>query len=400
MIKRRDILQRVFAVKAIFLICGLAISSWALMVPEAKDRLQLNDANLGLLLLCLGAGAISFMPVSGIISQRFGSRKVIMVASLIMAGTLPLLLIIDSTFLMAVVLYLFGGAVGTVDVAMNAHAVQVQNIYGKSVMSSFHGFFSVGGLLGSLGLGALIRIGLEPTVAAFVIAGLLVAIVLFQYGLLLDHASEQDAINKFSPDHHRNDSKPGLFSWLHASVLFLGSMCFIVFLTEGAMLDWSAVFLKENRGIDNGLSGIGYAAFSVAMATMRLLGDKLVSRFSGNFVVIAGSITAAIGVFIIIFVPLLSVSLAGFVLIGIGAANIVPVFIGEGGKLRSISALVTIPAITTMGYAGQLAGPALLGFIAHQFSLTIALGLLGILLLFVATCYLLKRNNETLPNHD
>ena len=390
-------LKASFAIKAIFLVCGLAISSWAPMVPFAKDRLGLNDANLGLLLLCLGAGAISLMPVSGLFSKKYGSRTVIIFASFLMAVTLPLLLVIHSVLWMGVALFIFGAAVGTVDVAMNAHGVQIQNRYGKSIMSSFHGLFSVGGLLGSLGLGALMKIGFEPIIAALSISILLVIIVVSQYSALLDKQLEMQAIEKFSSD---NDTSSGSSSsWLNGSVLFLGTMCFIIFLSEGAMLDWSAVFLKENRGIDSQLSGIGYAAFSVAMATMRLLGDKLVSRFSGQKVVIGGSLIAAAGMLLIIFSPFLFGSLAGFILLGVGAANIVPVFIGEGGSLKSVSALTAIPAITTMGYAGQLAGPALLGFVAHHFSLSAAFGLIAFLLLMVAAAYII-RVSKNIPQND
>lgn len=385
------ITKAAFATKAIFLVCGLAISSWAPMVPFAKDRLGLNDANLGVLLLSLGAGAITLMPISGYFSRRYGSRNVIIFVTFLMAVSLPSLLIIKSTIWMGVALYIFGGAVGIVDVAMNAHGVQVQNLYGRSIMSSFHGLFSVGGLLGSLGLGALMKAGLEPLFAALAISTVLLVITIVQYRSLLDRESELQAAKKFSSaaDGGTSSSSP----WLNTSVLFLGIMCFIVFLSEGAMLDWSAVFLKENRRIDGELSGIGYAAFSVAMAIMRLLGDKLVARFSGRIVVIGGSIVAAIGMLSIVLAPSLILSLIGFVLLGLGAANIVPVFIGEGGRLKSVSALTAIPVITTMGYAGQLAGPALLGFVAHQYSLSIAFGLIALLLLAVALAYI-SRNNK------
>lgn len=363
------------------------------MVPFAKDRLGLNDAALGLLLLSLGAGAICLMPVSGFFGRRYGSRTVIIYASFLMALMLPLLLIINSIIWMGIALFIFGGAVGTVDVAMNAHGVQVQNMYGKSVMSSFHGLFSIGGLIGSLGLGALMKAGLEPIVAALSISILLIIIVVSQYRSLLDRDLERQAIQDFSSA--SGSATNGSSSWLNASVLFLGAMCFIVFLSEGAVLDWSAIFLKENRAIDNEFSGIGYAAFSVAMATMRLLGDKLVSRFSGKNVVVGGSIIAATGIMLIIFSPFLLMALSGFILLGVGAANIVPVFIGEGGRLKSVSALTAIPAITTMGYAGQLAGPALLGFIAYHFSLSTAFGLIAVLLLTVTAAYTFRKNRES-----
>ena len=165
------------ATQFIFLICGLGMSSWATMVPFAKERLALNDGSLGLLLLLLGAGAITMMPIGSIFLQRYGSRIVILWSALLLALTLPLLLVISNPILMGVVLFLFGAGVGIIDVAMNAHAVHVQNVYNKPIMSSVHGLFSVGGLLGSIGLGFLIQIGLTPIAAAVSIAILLVLIV-------------------------------------------------------------------------------------------------------------------------------------------------------------------------------------------------------------------------------
>jgi len=377
------------ATRSIFLVCGLGISSWAPMVPFAKERLQLNDASLGLLLLLLGGGAITMMPISGYLGHKYGNRIVILIATLVIAVMLPLLLFMNTVWTMAICLFIFGSAIGTVDVAMNSHAVQVEHIYGKPIMSSFHGLFSTGGLFGALGLGFLIKMGLTPIATALSISVLLVLIVSRFYTSFLDHTTQMRIGQEQSSDivPAQNNAHP----WLKKSVLFLGMMCFFVFLSEGAMLDWSAVFLHENRGVEEELAGMGYAAFSVAMATMRLFGDGIVSRLSGRVVVVGGSLIAAMGLLIVVFTPWAATSLFGFILLGLGAANIVPVFFSEAGRLKNIPASVSIPAITTIGYAGQLAGPALLGFIAHWFSLPAALGFTGSLFLIVALAYTFKK---------
>lgn len=379
------------ATKAIFLVCGLGISSWAPMVPYAKDRLGLNNADLGLLLLLLGAGAIAMMPVSGILAHRYGTRIVIRYAAIIMALVLPLLIIINSPIWMGLAIFIFGGAVGTVDVAMNAQGVQVQNSSKKPIMSSLHGLFSVGGLFGSLGLGFLMKLGLSPTLAAVSISSILIVIVLWNYQYLFDASKEKELIKEFANESTTEKVKG--ISWLKGSVIFLGLMCFSVFLSEGAMLDWSAIFLTENKGINPELAGVGYAAFSIAMATMRLLGDKIVSQLSGKTVVIGGAVIGASGLFLAILTPWLVTSLIGFILLGIGAANIVPVFFSEGGRLKNVPATISIPVISTMGYAGQLAGPALLGFIAYHFSLNGAFAFIGGLLVIVAIAYGLRKSN-------
>lgn len=373
------------ATKAIFLVCGLGISSWAPMVPLTKDRLGLNDANLGLLLLLLGGGAIVMMPICGVLSHRYGTRIVMIVAAVVMAICLPFLLLLTSIPLMALGLFIFGCAVGTVDVAMNSHGVQVQNSSGRPIMSSLHGLFSVGGLFGALGLGLLIKVGLNPVAAAVSIAILLIVIVGMNYSALFSVQREKELIQEFSdPAPEEKNSK---ISWLKGSIIFLGLMCFAVFLSEGAMLDWSAIFLRDNRGVNAEFAGIGYAAFSVAMATMRLLGDKIVSRLSSVTVVFGGSMIAGAGLLLAVLSTWVPAALFGFILVGIGTANIVPVFFSEGGRLRNIPATVAIPVISTMGYAGQLAGPALLGFLAFHFSLPMALTVCAVLLVMVGIAY-------------
>lgn len=381
------------ATQAIFLVCGFGMSSWAPMVPYAKDRLRMDDASLGVLLLFLGAGALVTMPLSGILIHKIGSRRVMMLSALVIAITLPLLLLMKSGVSMAIVLFAFGSGIGAIDVAMNAHGVQVQNLFGKPIMSSLHGLFSVGGLAGAIGIGLLIKAGLEPLVAAVCISVLLLVIVVAQARFLMNAKTERKVIEQFSNTVPAATSNR--WAWLNGSVLFLGLMCFAVFLAEGAMLDWSAVFLRDNRGMDQALSGAGYAAFSVAMAVMRLVGDRIVSRIDARLVVIYGALIGAAGISLAIFTPWLISALAGFVLLGIGAANIVPVFFSEGGRLKNVSSSIAIPAITTIGYAGQLAGPAILGFIAYHFSLPVALGFTAILLLLVAAAYILRRTNMT-----
>ena len=385
-----QVLRARLATQLIFLVCGLGMASWAPMIPYAKDRLALNDASLGLLLLLLGAGAMLMMPTSGWLVSRFGSRIIMAFAALIMACTLPLLLLLPSTVAMTITLFLFGSAIGAIDVAMNAHGIQVQNLYSRPIMSSLHGLFSVGGLFGSLGLGFLIKLGLNPIYAISSITILMILITLTQYKYLFPADVERQIMARFATTDEKPVAGKQPLTWLHSSVLFLGLMCFAVFLAEGAILDWSAIFLRDVKGIDIALAGTGYAAFSVAMATMRLVGDKLVARLNGKTVVVGGSLLGVIGLLLAILSPWVWGGLAGFVLLGLGAANIVPVFFSAAGRLPGITPTVSIPAITTIGYTGLLAGPALLGFIAHHFSLSMALYFVALLLLMVALSYQLK----------
>lgn len=377
------------ATQLVFFVCGVGISSWAAMVPFAKDRLGLNDGELGYLLLLLGAGAIIMMPVTGLLINRLGARKVILMAGIIVAIFLPLLTTLSTRIGMGFALFMFGCGIGSVDVAMNTHGVKVEHLYGRPIMSSLHGLFSTGGLLGALGLGILIKMGLDPLLSAVCIATILLLLMLSQYKYLMDFLPEKDVEKRVVVE----KEKPKGIGWLTKSLLLLGFMCFSVFLVEGAMLDWSAVFLRDVKHISVTFAGIGYAVFSVAMAVMRMLGDKIRYKLQGKTIVVGGCIIAVIGMLCIIQMFSLSLVVGGFALLGIGAANIVPIFLTEGSKLPGVSPTLGISTVSTMGYAGQLAGPTLLGHIAQAFSLEIAFGFVALLLAVVALLYSFRKVN-------
>jgi predicted MFS family arabinose efflux permease len=273
--------------------------------------------------------------------------------------------------LLGLSVFAFGAALGTLDVAMNIQAVIVERESGGALMSGFHGLFSVGGFVGAGSMAALLWLGLTP-LAATVLVALLVALAL---AIAAPHLLRE-------PDHAERDAQ--LFVMPHGAVIFIGVLCFIVFLAEGAMLDWSALLLTAGHGLDASRGGLGYAAFAIAMTAGRLTGDKVVSRFGGKRVLLAGGSCAAAGFFCAVLAPSAAVALLGFVLIGLGAANIVPILFTAAGSQRAMPASLAISAITTIGYAGILAGPALIGFVAHASSLNLAFAGLGAAMLLVA----------------
>jgi predicted MFS family arabinose efflux permease len=352
---------------AVFLVSGIGMASWAPMVPYAKARLGLNDASLGLILLALGAGALTTMPLTGVFINRFGSRLTILVATLIFASMMPLLALAANPWLLAAALYVFGMGIGAIDVAMNAQAVIVEQRYGRPIMSFFHGLFSVGGLSGALGMSLLLDRGWNLSACAGGVAALAVVICLSSFSRLLPRREDAPV-------------EGSVLALPHGPVVLVGLLCFICFLAEGAMLDWSAVYLKFFRGFSEADAGIGYAIFSLAMSVGRLTGDRVVHRFGPVPTVRWGALVAAAGYFVAVLVP--GGALAGFALVGIGVSNVVPLMFSAAGRIANPA--VSLPAITTMGYAGLLAGPALIGFVGHVTSLPVALGLVGFGLLFVA----------------
>ncbi|WP_343214326.1 MFS transporter [Dyella sp. ASV21] len=359
------------ATRVIFLVAGLGVSAWAPMVPYAKARLGLDDAQLGLALLVFGAASMVSMPFVGWLSHWLGNRLLIVASGLLMCVALPLLAWVPSAAALTATLFYFGVMLGTVDVAMNAHAVDVERLDGGRLMSGFHGLFSVGGLAGALLMSGMLALGMPLVGAAGSLAVLLVLLVVWLRGDLLDDAPAA------------SQGKKAPLGMPHALAWLLGLLCFVSFLAEGAMLDWSAVFMRDNRGVSPASAGLGYAFFSVAMAVGRFAGDRLISRRGAAWAVRCGALLAATGFLLAAWVPSMWVALVGFVLIGLGASNIVPVLFSAAGRLPGTSPAVAIATATTLGYAGLLLGPALIGFVAHASSLPIAFGAVAGLLVLV-----------------
>jgi len=364
-----DFKQRV-STRLAFLAAGMAMSAWAPLVPYAKARMGIEQAELGALLLCLGVGSMTAMPLTGILAARFGCRLVILLSGAMTCFILPILAVVPSPLLLAISLFLFGAAIGTLDVSMNIQAVIVEKNQGGSLMSGFHGLFSVGGFVGAGVMTFLLWSGLNTLWSSVIVAVLVGGAIAIANPNLLrtPEASERDA---------------PLFALPHGVVIFIGILCFIVFLAEGAMLDWSALLLTAD-GLSAAKGGLGYAAFSVAMTAGRLTGDKVVRRFGGARVLFIGGLCAATGFFVAVFSPTPMIALSGFVLIGIGASNIVPILFTAAGRQQDMPAGLAISAVTTIGYAGILAGPALIGFVAHASSLHWAFAGLGCAMLLVA----------------
>ncbi|MEB0047022.1 MULTISPECIES: MFS transporter [unclassified Pseudomonas] len=352
-----------------FFIAGFGIAAWAPLVPYAKARAGLDEGTLGLLLLCLGVGSILAMPVAGILATRFGCRRVVSAGVLLICMALPMLATVSSIPALIVALFMFGAGLGTVDSTVNLQAVIVERASGKTMMSGFHGLFSLGGIVGAAGVSALLGLGVSPLGAMLVVIVLLVLALLKAGPHLLPYGSER--------------SGPA-FAVPHGIVLFIGVMCFIVFLTEGAVLDWSAVFLASERGIDTAYAGLGYAAFALTMTVGRLTGDAIVRRLGATKVIVFGGLTAAVGLSVATFAPTWEAALVGYALVGVGCSNIVPVLYTAVGKQKVMPESIAVPAITTLGYAGILAGPAVIGFVAHGSSLSFAFGLMAMLLVAVA----------------
>ena len=355
--------------RLLFLLAGFSAAAWASLVPVAKAATGVNEGQLGLVLLCLGIGSLLAMPVSGVVSTRHGCRKVLMVCGVALCACLPLLASVQNVFTLAASLFFFGAMIGTFDCVMNIQAVIVERDSKRPLMSSFHGFYSLGGLLGAATTSTIMDLGVSPfaTVSAIALAGVLLLMGIRRHVLPYGNPAEGPP-----------------FALPRGEVLFLGMLCMTVFLVEGSMMDWSAVMLAENHGMPVAQAGYGFAAFSLTMTFGRLTGDRIVARVGRRSVVTVGGLLAMGGILLATLVPLWQAALLGYAMVGLGCSNIVPVLFTAVGRQTSMPQSVAVPAMSTLGYAGVLAGPAAIGFIAHHSSLPMAFLLVAALMLFVA----------------
>lgn len=357
------------ATRAAFFIPGFATAAWAPMVPFAKAQAGLSDAGLGAVLLCLGLGSLLAMPLAGALTGRFGCRRLLVVTCALVLLALPLLAVPPSPFVLGAALFVFGAGVGAMDCTMNMQAVAVEREAGRVMMSGFHAFYSIGGFVGAGCMTGLLILGTPLWLAALLAAAALLLVAV----LSAPHWRPQRILHE-GP----------LLALPHGVVLFIGVLAFVVFLAEGSMLDWSAVFLAEVRQVPRDQAGAGFAVFTLAMTAMRLFGDGIVERLGRTRTLVIGGITAAAGFAVATLVPALPVALAGHALVGLGCANIVPALFSMAGQQRAMPENIAITAVTTLGYAGILAGPAAIGALAHASSLGFAFLCVAALLIGVA----------------
>src|SRR6516225_619002 len=345
------------ATRIAFLVAGFGLAAWAPLIPFAKARLGADDGLMGVLLLCLGGGSVAAMLRTGPLCARYGCRHVVVASGVVLALLLPLLAIASSPWTLGAVLLAFGGALGSLDVAMNVHAVEVERDAGVPLMSGFHAMFSVGGFAGAALVTFLLSAGVGPLACTLPCLAVMVAAMRVASPRLVD-------TGRVAAGHALAWPRGG-------SVLLLAALASVCFLVEGAMLDWSALLLTTR------------AFFAVAMTAGRFSGDAITARIGDRATMRAGGALSVLGFVVLLGGDRLELALAGFALIGLGASNIVPVLFRRAGNVPGTSAAMAVAALTTVGYAGQLMGPAAVGFVSHLASLPAAFWLLAALMAVV-----------------
>jgi predicted MFS family arabinose efflux permease len=358
------------ATRVIFFLAGTSVAAWAPLVPYAQDRLKVDDALLGFLLLCLGIGAVGCMPICQRLVARYGCRAMVYSGAAMICIALPCLATVTDKVGMAIALLIFGAGLGFIDVSMNINAVQLEARTGRRLMSGFHGFFSVGGITGSLLGGTLLSVGVGPL-------GVAVAVVVAVVALVA-------AFARYIESEGAQTGTKSALVLPQGVVVLMSGIALVSFLVEGAMLDWSAVYLTSVKSYDQDRAGFGYTAFSIAMTVGRLGGDHLVKHLGARLMITGGGIFAVLGLVAAILFPTGNQAIFGFAITGLGCANIVPVLFAAAGRQKSMEPAQAISALTMLGYGGNLMGPAVVGFFSHALGLRMAFAILAALLLMAA----------------
>ena len=361
--------QARWSISSIFLLNGAGIGLWAAHVPVVQARLGIDTATLSMVLLTIAGGALLAMPLMGGFTARWGTRRMTLVSGSAFAAMLGILMGLDDLTLLFVAAFLFGISNGALDVAMNANASEVETARGIPTMSSFHGFFSLGGLLGAALGGVVIGQGWGDGQGALAAAIASAAVL----------ALAAPRVMAFAP--HEAGSH---FALPRGAALSLGLLALLCFAVEGALVDWSALLMRERTGAEPATAALAYSAFSIAMAACRFAGDRLILRFGAMRIMVLGGLAMFAGLATAVLSTHFVLSACGFALIGIGAANVVPLLFGAASRIPGMGAGAGVAAVATLGYGGLLMAPPVLGYIASHSSVTVALGVLSLSGLVIA----------------
>jgi predicted MFS family arabinose efflux permease len=341
-----------WAVAAIFCANGFLTGSWAPQIPVFLTRLGISEFTLGLLILVFGAGAVSAMAWVGHLIARHGSQRVVRIFAATGSFGLLLVALAPNVPIAAVTMYLFGGMIGAMDVAMNANAVSVERKLSRAIMSSSHGFWSLGGFFGG-GLGGIAIQNYGHLVHAIIVTVIAASVVAFAFRYVIADLPVAQEHRKFSLPR-----SPGVY--------LVGLMALLSMNSEGAVLDWAALYLRQELGSDIATAGFAFAGFAGAMAFMRFMGDGVRNRFGAVRIFRISSLVAAAGMLIAGLSPWPWLAIAAFAFCGLGIANMVPILFSAAGNQPGVPTGAGMSVVTLMGYSGILVAPSIIGFVGEH----------------------------------
>ncbi len=342
------------ALSTIFFLSGVIITTFTSRIPTIKETFALNEAELGTLLLVLPISSLIGLPVSGWLVEKYEPRFPMLFGGILISVTIALSAFMPSVFWLGVFLFLFAFFNRIVNIAMNTQAITLQDRFGKKINGSFHGLWSVGGIVGVGSSTLMVSFGASMETHFSVVCGLiLIAFILIFFWLMKgDHVTKKSKIRLGKPD---------------MQVLMLGALVFLAAISEGGMFDWSGIYFKDVIKVE--VFTIGYLTFMIAMALSRFATDWLIDRLGMQKLYIISALTTVSGYSLSVFIPSFWPAMIGFCLVGMGTASIIPMTFNLAGNLKKFSPGIAISLIGTYGMVGVLAGPPIIGYIAHWLDL-------------------------------
>jgi MFS family permease len=357
------------AISIFFFVAGLTFASWASRIPDIKDQLALSDAGLGAVLFALPVGQLLSLPLSAWMIRKFGSRGVLIAMALLYPLTLVWLGTVTAIWELATILLIFGFWANSMNIAMNTQAVGLEKFYGRSIMASFHGLWSLAGFAGAIAGSLFVSAGFSPVIHFSLICLTTAFLVVASYKYTLADV----------PDKSNSKSlfvKPG------KQILILGLIAFCCMLCEGAMADWSGVYFQKVVQVSKSFTTLGFVAFTGSMASGRFVGDWMVTKFGVKRMLQLSGYLISAGLLTAVLLPSMAGAIIGFLLVGFGVSSVVPIVYGLAGKTTKMSAGAALAAVSTISFVGFLVGPPLIGFVAQLASLRISFGMISLLGLF------------------
>ncbi|WLW57259.1 MFS transporter [Streptomyces sp. YU58] len=387
-----DLTRLRIALTTFFALDGFIFAGWVVRIPAIKHQTGASASGLGLALLGVSAGAVVTMMITGRLCRRYGSHKVTVVCGILLSLSVALPPLTHSALTLGAVLLLFGAAYGGINVAFNSAAVDLVRALRRPIMPSFHAAFSLGGMIGA-GVGGLVAGSLSPTrhLLGLTVIGLLVTTLAGRTLVRIEAPAPAPAPTESAP--RASESSPRRpETRTRGLVVIFGLIALCTAYGEGALADWSALHLEQDLDASPGIAAVGYSCFALAMTIGRLTGSRLLQRLGQTRTLVYGGATAAIGMLLGALAPALWVALLGFVVTGLGLANLFPVAVERAGTLAGPDG---VAVASTLGYGGMLLGPPAIGFMADWFSLPIALTSVAALAATAAAIALLTRRTAT-----
>jgi fucose permease len=347
------------AIGFVFFVNGIVFASWATNIPFIQERFALTKAEVGTLLLIMAAGAVAFMTVTAFLVQIFGSRRIAIGSTLTFACALAIALAVENLVLFVLSIITLGAANGSMDVAMNQQASLMEKRRGKPLMSRLHGCFSIGALVGAVSTFIAVRLGATPfqqTACIFLLICLL-GFVLFPH-LIVDKVDSIDRADRMS-----------LSKLKHRGLIGLGFLSFLSMMSEGAIADWSTLFLVEYSGFSLDVAALGFATYAGLMIVGRFSGDQLTVLVGHRVLILISGVLTCLGTILVLGQINFVLQFIGFGLLGFGIANLVPVVFSNAGQLKGVTPGVGIAFVSVAGYSGFLIGPAVIGWFAEVIGL-------------------------------